>query len=211
MPQYRGNRIVVPQRPIGGGMDTKFETDPYNVEIRGLLTPEQYTDAMENVNRRLRPSRSGAVDKVLLATGPLLVPLALWGVRHSNQTRRRKRLLNKAIHEFNAQYPELLMRWNRRPESMLTIERKEQQQQLQPEELPQAQGPMAHAQLVGDLTIHVEPIPNNGTPPTTATTAAALPPTATGPAPVIEPVTEPVTEPAPARRGGPSVAGHSMV
>jgi CHASE1-domain containing sensor protein len=63
-------------------------------------------------------------DQILLATGPLLVPLAIWGVRHRNQIRRRKRLLKDGIHEFNMQYQELLMRWNRRPDSVLTIERR---------------------------------------------------------------------------------------
>jgi hypothetical protein len=104
--------------------DIKFETDPYDVELHGLMSPEQYTEAIENLNRKLKPSRSGKIDGVLLATGPLIVPLALWGVRHRNQTRRRKRLLQEAIHEFNMQYQELLMRWNRRPESYLSIERR---------------------------------------------------------------------------------------
>ena len=60
----------------------------------------------------------------MLVTGPLLVPLGLWGVRHRNQVKRRKKLLKEAIHEFNMQYQELYMRWNRRPESTLTIERR---------------------------------------------------------------------------------------
>jgi len=107
--------------------DFKFETDPYDVQLHGLLTPEQYTEAMENLNLKLRSSRAGFVDGVLLATGPLLVPLALWGVRHRNQTKRRKRLLKEGIHEFNMQYEELLMRWNRRPaQSVLTIEQRNQ-------------------------------------------------------------------------------------
>lgn len=104
--------------------DFKFETDPYDVKLHGLMTPEQYTEAIENLNNKLRPSRSGKADGVLLAAGPLIVPLAIWGVRHRNQTRRRKRLLKDGIHEFNMQYQELLMRWNRRPDSFLTIERR---------------------------------------------------------------------------------------
>ena len=118
-------RIVVPQRPIQGGFDMKFEADPYRLDLKGILTKEQYTDVITTLNDRLRPSRSGIVDKALLITGPLIVPLALWGVRHSNQNRRRKRLLRKAIDEFNTSHPTLLMRWNRRPQSCLTIERRE--------------------------------------------------------------------------------------
>ena len=42
-----------------------------------------------------------------------------------SQTKKRKRLLKEAIRDFNERFPELVMRWNRRPESTLTIERKE--------------------------------------------------------------------------------------
>jgi hypothetical protein len=131
------NRICVPQRTIQGGFDVKFETDPHDIDLKGIMTREQYTDAMTSLNDRLRPSRSGVIDKALLITGPLLVPLALWGFRHSNQTRRRKRLLKKAIEDFNVQNPALLMRWNRSPKSILTIE-------LRPQDVQ----PMAEAELV---------------------------------------------------------------
>mmetsp|Transcript_15109 Transcript_15109/g.37249 ORF Transcript_15109/g.37249 Transcript_15109/m.37249 type:complete len:208 (-) Transcript_15109:187-810(-) len=126
MPGYKkhGTRIYVPQRSIQGGLGEKFETDPYDVELHGLMTEHQYTEAIENLNAKLRPSRPTSFDGALLATGPLLVPLGVWGVRHRNQVKRRKRLLKEAIHEFNMQYQELYMRWNRRPESTLTIERR---------------------------------------------------------------------------------------
>ena len=135
-------RIVVPQRPIQGGFDMKFDTDPYGMDLKGLMTSSQYTDAMTAINDRLRPSRSGVIDKALLLTGPLLLPLALWGVRHSNQNRRRKRLLRKAIDDFNTRNPTLMMRWNRSPQSCLTIERREMDVQLQ------QQQPMVEASLV---------------------------------------------------------------
>ncbi|KAG7366707.1 hypothetical protein IV203_029377 [Nitzschia inconspicua] len=146
MSKRHGKRIVVPTRTIQGGIDFKFETDPYDVELHGLMTPEQYTEAMENLNNKLRPSRSGKADGVLLAAGPLLVPLALWGIRHRNQTKRRKRLLHDGIHEFNMQYQELLMRWNRRPESFLTIERRHTNNNPLDQETA-----MAHATLVSDV------------------------------------------------------------
>merc|ERR1740117_1224227 len=117
-----GKHIVVHSRTVSGGLDYKFETDPYDSELHGLITLEQYTEAIENLNKKLRPCRAGAIDGVLLVSGPLLVPLALWGVRHRYQTKKRKRLLKEGIREFNIQYQELLMRWNRRPESQLTIE-----------------------------------------------------------------------------------------
>lgn len=140
------NRIFVPQRTIQGGFDLKFETDPYDIDLKGILTSEQYTDAITTLNDRLRPSRSGVIDKALLITGPLIVPLALWGFRHSNQTRRRKRLLKKGIEEFNTLNPSLLMRWNRKPVSCLTIELK-----------PQQTHPMVQAQIVAPGIIEAEP------------------------------------------------------
>lgn len=163
------NRIVVPQRPIQGGFDFKFESDPYDVKLYGLLTPEQYTQAIDALNYQLRPSRSGSLDGALLASSMLLVvPLMVWGVRHKNQTKRRKSLLKKAIDEFNAANPTLLMRWNRRPDSMLTIERRQQQ-----ESTTSPEG-MAHAELVTDLVVRTG-VPSTSTLPQQRTTSTAQP------------------------------------
>jgi hypothetical protein len=158
-PSHRRQRIFVPQRQVQGGFDFKFETDSYNVKLYGLLTAEQYAGATEKLNDTLKPSRSGKADGVLLAAGPLLVPLAIWGIRHRNQTRRRKRLLKVAIKDFNNQYPSLLMRWNRQPESKLTIERKPAEDPPPP---PPASGEMANAVFVSDLLAYSEPIPGRG-------------------------------------------------
>eukprot|EP00934_Nitzschia_sp_Nitz4_P006896 Nitzschia sp. Nitz4//scaffold252_size28738//5120//5725//NITZ4_008093-RA/size28738-processed-gene-0.24-mRNA-1//-1//CDS//3329544257//6886//frame0 len=174
-----GQRIIVPDRMIQGGMDAKFEADPYDVSLHGILTSTEYTQVIEDVNRRLKPSRSGVVDKALLATGVLMVPLALWGVRHSNQKRRRKRLLQSAIQEFHAQYPHLLMRWNRKPHSCLTIERRPEEQPSAPP--PGAPAPpMVPAAVVSNEPLAVHPTstpmhntqnrpPVNAAPTTTAT------------------------------------------
>jgi hypothetical protein len=128
------------------------------------LTRDQYTDVVDAVNERLKPSRSGMIDGVLLMTGPLILPLAWWGVRHRNQTRRRKRLLKKAISEFSAHYPTLYMWWNRQPESKLTIERKgplEEESHPQQEQQQQQQDihVMAEAQFVSDVIAPAQPIP----------------------------------------------------
>ena len=120
----RPRRIIVPQRAIHGGLDTKFETDPYGLQLHGLLTAQQYTEAMSAINHTINPARVNGVDTALLVTGPLLVPLAVWGVRHKSQVKRRKKLLKRAIDEFHRAYPQLLMRWNRRPASCLSIERR---------------------------------------------------------------------------------------
>ena len=120
----RPRRIVVPQRVIQGGLDTKFETDPYGLQLHGLLTAQQYTEAVSAMNHTINPARANGVDTALLVTGPLLVPLAVWGVRHKGQVKKRKKLLKRAIDEFHRAYPQLLIRWNRRPASCLTIERR---------------------------------------------------------------------------------------
>jgi len=120
----RPQRIIVPQRVIQGGLDAKFETDPYGLRLHGLLTPQQYTEAMSALNHTLHPARANGVDTALLVTGPLLVPLAVWGVRHKGQAKKRKKLLKRAIDDFHRSYPHLLMRWNRRPASCLSIERR---------------------------------------------------------------------------------------
>ena len=124
LPKHLGKsgRVTIPQVVVNGGLDTKFETDPYGIHLHGLVTPEQYIDAITRINDDLRPSRSTAADFALLALGPLMVPLAAWGVRHSGQVRKRKRIIRKSIENFNEENPGLLMRWNRRPESSLTIE-----------------------------------------------------------------------------------------
>jgi hypothetical protein len=149
MSSTRRTRIRVPTRMIQGGFDTKFETDSYDVQLHGILTPEDYTMIIDRVNQKTKPARSNVIDKGLLITGPLLVPLALWGARHSMQARRRKRLLDEAIREFNESHPEHWMRWNRGgPESFLTIERREPVTALTiPQPQPEAPGDVAAVPL----------------------------------------------------------------
>ena len=114
--------IRVPQRVIQGGLEAKFDPDPYGLALHGLLNPPQYTAAVSALNRALHPARSNNLDAALLATGMLILPLAVWGVRHRGQMKKRKRLLLRGIDDFNRSHPELLMRWHRRPASCLTIE-----------------------------------------------------------------------------------------
>jgi len=112
------------------------------------MTAEEYTDAIQKLNDQLKPSRSSKVDTALLATGVLLVPLALWGAWHGCQTKKRKRLMKKAIDEFNAVNPGLWMRWNRRPQSFLSIEKREDvtNATMQVEMLPEATAEAMHVE-----------------------------------------------------------------
>lgn len=133
MAEQRRTRIRVPTRQVQGGFEFKFDTDSYDVKLHGILSQEEYTEVMERVNQTIKPSRSNQIDGALLIAGPLLVPLALWGLRHRGQTKKRKRLLRQAIQEFNETHPEHHMRWNRGgPESFLTIERRPREEAVLP-------------------------------------------------------------------------------
>lgn len=121
-------RIIVPEKSINGGLDFKFEPDPYNIDLCDLLTAEDYTDSITTLNDTLRPSRSKTVDTGLLITGPLILPLAVWGARHSRLVKKRKLLLVKGIMDFNDCHPTLYMHYNRtQSSSFLTIERRKEE------------------------------------------------------------------------------------
>lgn len=110
------------------GFDFKFDYDPANVNLCDLMTPEEYHDAISALNETMRPSRSNTVDAGLLITGPLIVPLAFWGVRHSKLVKKRKLLLNEAIVHFNDIHPGLYMRYHRTSAaSYLTIEKRKEE------------------------------------------------------------------------------------
>ena len=110
------------------GFDFKFDYDPANVNLCDLMTPEEYHDAISELNETMRPSRSKTIDTGLLITGPLLVPLAFWGVRHSKLVKKRKRLLNEGIVHFNDTHPDLYMRYHRtNAASFLTIEKRKEE------------------------------------------------------------------------------------
>ena len=148
-PQKR-EKITVPERSVNGGkhvlfchfisgepalttiplsmfkgFDFKFDYDPANVNLCDLMTPEEYHDAISALNETMRPSRSKTLDTGLLITGPLIVPLAFWGVRHSKLVKKRKLLLNEGIVNFNDTHPDLYMHYHRSSAaSYLTIEKR---------------------------------------------------------------------------------------
>jgi hypothetical protein len=123
-PQKR-EKITVPEKSVNGGFDFKFDYDPANVNLCDLMTPEEYHDAISALNETMRPSRSKTLDTGLLITGPLIVPLAFWGVRHSKLVKKRKLLLNEGIVNFNDTHPDLYMHYHRSSAaSYLTIEKR---------------------------------------------------------------------------------------
>jgi hypothetical protein len=76
----------IPRHPIQGGFDMKFESSPYDVDLKGIVTSEQYTDIITStINHKLQSSWSGpTIDSVLLMMGSLIVPLMVWDVRHDH-------------------------------------------------------------------------------------------------------------------------------
>ena len=84
------------------------------------------------LNARIKRARPKAVDAALLAAAPLtLVTLPVWGVRHGQQAKRKRRLIEAATADFNDRMGRdgrnVRMVWNRAKvvgggESYLTIE-----------------------------------------------------------------------------------------
>mmetsp|Transcript_5452 Transcript_5452/g.8389 ORF Transcript_5452/g.8389 Transcript_5452/m.8389 type:complete len:288 (+) Transcript_5452:2-865(+) len=126
--------IIVPTYSCNGGFDTKF--NPHSKYARpstlhNLLTPKEYKVAIQTLNDKIKQCRAKKFDHVLLATGPLLVPLAVWGARHGRQVKQRKKLIEEGVWEFNERMQmegkNVKMEWNRAKytggaESFLTIE-----------------------------------------------------------------------------------------
>jgi len=109
--QSRRPRVIVPHRSIGMGLDLKFEEDPSKTNLCNLLAPHEYRTAVATVNDALRTVRATSVDKALMATSPLVVPLAVLGKRQGKRGREKRMVLHEAILSFNEEYPTLRMMW----------------------------------------------------------------------------------------------------
>ena len=99
--------------------------------LHGLLTPEEYEREIRTLNDKIKKARATKIDMALLATGALMVPLAIWAPRHAKQTKRRRKLIEEGCWEFNERMSmdnrNVRMIWNRAKvvgggESYLTIE-----------------------------------------------------------------------------------------
>jgi len=128
--------IYVPTYSCNGGLDIKFNPNPKHARpssLHNLLTPEEYEVAIQALNEKIKTSRAKKIDYLLLGTGPLMVPLAIWGVRHGKQVKQRKRLLQEGVWEFNERMEmdgrNVKMVWNKSGsggDSYLTIEEVEE-------------------------------------------------------------------------------------
>ena len=126
--------IHVPTYSCNGGLDTKFNPQSRHARpssLHNLLTPDEYEIAIQTLNEKIKKSRAKKIDYVLLGTGPLMIPLAIWGARHGKQVKMRRQLLEEGVWEFNERMEmegkNVKMVWNRAKytgggESYLTIE-----------------------------------------------------------------------------------------
>jgi hypothetical protein len=126
--------IYVPTYSCNGGLDTKFNQFARHAKpshLHGLLTTEEYEREITTLNDKIKKARAKSLDVALLASGALMVPLAMWGVRHGRQVKRKRALIEEGVWEFNQRMSmdgrRLQMIWNRAKvvgggESYLTIE-----------------------------------------------------------------------------------------
>ena len=138
-------RIYVPAYSCNGGMDTKFNPHPRHAkpsDLHGILTAEEYAREISTLNDKIKKARSTSVDIALLALGPLMIPLALWGVRHGKQDMRKRTLIEEHVWDFNQRMAmdkrNIQMIWNRSKvvggsESYLTIEEIENEMEREEE------------------------------------------------------------------------------
>ncbi|GMH54258.1 hypothetical protein TrLO_g6404 [Triparma laevis f. longispina] len=120
-------RIIVPSRMVQFGLDEKFESDPYDIDLKSILTPSEYTQHVDTLNEALKPARPKTLDQAVFYGMGTVIFTAPCAYIVYKRKKKRKKLLFEAISRFNAANPNLFMRWNRRPDSFISIERRTSQ------------------------------------------------------------------------------------
>jgi len=103
--------LIVPQRIVNGGHDIKFSSDPFNLNLQGLMTPQEFKRMVEDINRELVKCRSTKMDVMLFYSGAAMIPLIPWAIRTKKRKRLRKELMLREVDSFNSSHPDLWMRW----------------------------------------------------------------------------------------------------
>jgi len=121
-----GNEIIIcPIRTINGGIDIKFDNDPINVTLYGIITPDDYTNAMNIINNELLQCRSTNVDVALLMMGPIIVPLIPYAIRQMQFKKLRRRIMKRCVLDFNQRNSDLYMRYDTKPKMLSIMTRKQ--------------------------------------------------------------------------------------
>ena len=119
--------IVVPQRLINFGCDIKFEEDPFQVTLGGLMMGDEYRQSICPINDALKECRSTNLDHALLMMGPAMLPLIPWALRSKQHKQMRRKIMQRCIANFNKTNTlGLTMRWQTRPVKELTIWRRDE-------------------------------------------------------------------------------------
>jgi hypothetical protein len=124
---FKHGRIEVDQYCVNAGLDLKFEDDVdqggYSTKnLYGMLSKEEYKQAISKINQEVAVARSTKLDLALLAAGPMMLPLIPFGIRNYQHKKKYKQHLMTAIDEFNFYHPKLEMKWLRKPVSKLVID-----------------------------------------------------------------------------------------
>eukprot|EP00750_Incisomonas_marina_P019617 INCI3594.1.p1 GENE.INCI3594.1~~INCI3594.1.p1 ORF type:complete len:214 (-),score=54.51 INCI3594.1:357-998(-) len=121
------DRIVIPEYMVNGGADVKWEPDPCDIDLKGIISPEEYFEEITAVNDAVAPARQKPGDLALAISAGflMLIPLIPWGIRHRKRRTKHKKLLVEQMRIFNNKFAPrgVRMRWRRKPHSELVIER----------------------------------------------------------------------------------------
>ena len=120
------DRIIVPEYMVNGGADVKWEADPCDMDLKGIINPQDYFDTITELNEAVSHARAKPIDTALeIASGFLLFPLIPWAIRHRKHRTKHKKILTEQIQKFNDKWVSrgVRMRWRRKPDSQLVFER----------------------------------------------------------------------------------------
>jgi hypothetical protein len=113
-------RIIIPTYSVNGGLDIKFNSNPRDARpshLHNLLPPQEYEACINVINDNLKKYRNGKIDKACLVTGPLMIPLAIWGIRHNKKVKKSRGEIERSVEEFNDKMEgegrNVRMFWNR--------------------------------------------------------------------------------------------------
>lgn len=59
------DRIIVPDYAVNAGTDIKWEADPCDIDLKGILTPEEYFTVISTINEAVSHARAKPIDLAL--------------------------------------------------------------------------------------------------------------------------------------------------
>ena len=110
---------------MNDGNDIQWEADPCDLDLKGILTPQEYFSEISILNDMVSHAYAKPIDNILVVMSLLVFPLIPWGIRHRKRKTKHKKILISFLQQFNDKYQPrgVRMRWRRKPVSKLVIER----------------------------------------------------------------------------------------